>query len=387
MGWRCNNCGNAEFFTEINKVETAITQDKASTKAIKLVNKYAENPLLGVTCNICQSSNIKWIDIQSHDYSHLFQQDSYVTENHEINTMVFELTNKCDIDDIYYSTGDEKELAYTLVKRIVDENLKMKRPIRNFEFGWDKNNPLLHSQIKQIIGLFDNFECGINILTNGKNFIKYAENLNLTNKLTFTFFLDHSDKDENDRIMGEGVFLNTLKAFDYLKRKNIKYNIYMRLSKLNYNNIGDMHELAKINDVNTFIPIEIYPLGKVEEDLCMDDDMKSKALRKINELGLNKSIHFSPALLNVDCTYNRSQRLFLDVYGNLSFCHFLRSLPNSRISDTSNLSLLEIIQRNNKARSGFLRNKERLFGKWEKPRETASPCSYCLHAFGLNKRW
>lgn len=387
MGWKCSNCGNTELFIEINKVETLVSQEKNTTRIKKVINKYMDNPLIEVKCDVCMSKHVIWVNLQAQDDSYIFEHDDYITENHTINTIALELTNKCNINCLYCPKQGNEELDLDLIKKVSDENIKIKHPVKHFELGWDAGNPLLHSKIKDIISLFNNSDYRVNILTNGKDFQNKVKELNLTKNLSFTFFLDHPIDEENDKLMGKDVFSDTLKAFSYLKRKSISFNVYMRLSRYNYDKVEEMNKLVKRHGANSLVPTEVYPLGKTNDDMLMDDEMKQKAMDDIERLGLHRSVHFSPALPHSNCTYQRKMRLFINSKGKLSFCHFLSSLRNSEIVDVKGKSLLELMQINNKIRNGFLKNKEKLFAGWKKPRFTASPCSYCIHVFGLNKKW
>lgn len=386
MGWHCKDCGNTESFTEINKVETLVSQEKNTTKVKKILNKYMDRPLLDVRCNTCMSKHVRWIDSPHQDDNYIFEQDGYVTENHTINTIVFELTNKCDINCSYCPKTGPQELDFEIVKKIVYENSKLRIPIKHFELGYT-GNQLLHARIGDIVKLLDSHEYKVNVFTNGKNLIQQIKIIKPSQHISFTIFLDHPDQEENDKLMGEKVFSNTIKSLDYLQEKGIGFNIYMRLSRHNYDKIREMKELLKKYPSTSLVPIEIYPLGKTTESVTLTDEMKQKVVDTIEDLKLTRSIHFSPALLRANCTYQRKLRLFINSNGKLSFCHFLSSLSNADIIDVKDKTLLELIQINNKVRSGFLKNKEKLFLTWTKPRIEASPCSYCLHSFGLNKKW
>jgi MoaA/NifB/PqqE/SkfB family radical SAM enzyme len=385
MGWKCKNCGNTERFTEINKVETLVSQDKDTTNIRSVFNKYAANPFLEVRCANCSSAFVGWLSSQDQPDDYLFGQHGFVSEQHTINTMVFELTGKCNLDCVYCPKEGNNELDFSLLKLLMEENSGLQRPIRHFELGWDTGNPLLHSRIKDILRIFNDFDCQVNILTNGKGFIEKVVGLNLTN-ISFTFFLDHPEEKQNDQMMGKGVFKSTLAAFDFLRQKGITFNVYMRMNSSNYDKIQEMDKLVKDYGANSLTPTEIYPLGKAENSMLMTDEMKQKVLKDIGDLSLNKSIHFSQATLNANCSYQRKQRIFINSDGNLCFCHFL-PMQNTVISDIRDRHLLEIIQINNKARIGFLKNKERLFADWKKPRAAASPCSYCINCFGIDKEW
>ena len=169
MGWKCSECGNTKSFVEINRVETLVSQKEATTKIEKIVNKFTKNPRLDVWCDNCKSKSVEWTDVSNQDENYIYEQESYVSENHNIGTIVFELTNKCDIDCVYCPKEGSEELDFNIIKRIIDENKTLQNPIRHFELGWDMGNPLSHSRIKEIMELFNQFDCNVNILTNGKN--------------------------------------------------------------------------------------------------------------------------------------------------------------------------------------------------------------------------
>jgi MoaA/NifB/PqqE/SkfB family radical SAM enzyme len=381
MGWACCDCGNKEQFIELNKVRTYVSQEP-DTKIRKIVNSYENDPLIEVRCGRCSGTNVSWTHTNQKS-GYQFDDDMFVSENHDIDSLVFELTNKCDAGCHYCPKEGNADIDICLVERILAENQRLKNPIRCIELGWDMGNPMLHVKIKEILTLMQGY--GVNILTNGRSFLENAEGMDF-NGMTVTFFLDHPCEADNDSAMGDCTYSGTLKSIAHMRVLKVNSNIYMRMNQSNYDKLPDMKRLADMFGA-TLTPTEIYPLGKATEKMWMDDSMKKQALADLESLGLNRSIHFSPALIGANCTYLRSRRMVIDAKGKLSFCHFMSPLPNACIADARNLSLLELIQRNNKARNGFLRNKEKRFPAWKKPRETSSPCSYCMHAFGVNAVW
>ncbi|MFP4403923.1 MAG: radical SAM protein [Candidatus Woesearchaeota archaeon] len=392
MGWVCNNCNNNYKFIELNKVFTNVFQDE-TTKINKIVNKFVEKPLIQVKCAKCSSSNIKWVNLVDQDSSYLFAENLFVFSNFFIDTMVLEITNKCNLNCIYCPRiYKSSELDIGFIKKIIKENYNLKNPIKFFELGWDMGNPLIHPNIKEILKIFLEKECNVNILTNGKNFFYYLKKSKIENiilnskKFSLTFFLDHPVKDLNDFLMSKNCYNESIKVFEFLKNNNIKFNIYMRISKYNFNQIKKMQELVKKFDSN-LTPIELYPIGKMDEDMIINDKQKKVVLDDIKRYNLNLSIHFNKAFSENNCTYQRKKRLCINARKELSFCHFLTSIDLTKIKNIDNISLLELIQINNQIREGFLKNKNRNFKNWQKPRETSSPCSYCLSAFGINKQW
>lgn len=73
MGWKCNKCGNTESFTEINPIKTIVTQEKSTTKILKIQNKYRKEDegAINVWCNKCDSENVSWVKVPIQDYSYL----------------------------------------------------------------------------------------------------------------------------------------------------------------------------------------------------------------------------------------------------------------------------------------------------------------------------
>jgi MoaA/NifB/PqqE/SkfB family radical SAM enzyme len=386
MGWKCNQCGNTELFVEINRVESTVTQEKNSAHITKIINRYIENPLDSVRCAKCNNQDLQWLR-ERHDAKNSIEQSGYVAESHSIATIELELTNKCNLDCAYCTKSGDSEIDIEVIRNLLEQNSLIANPISNFELGWDSGNPLLHSHIREIILLFRQYGYFLNIVTNGKDFLSLTKALPLNNRVTFALFLDNPNAEANDELMGAGTFDDTIAACRFLRQGRQQFDIYMRLSKGNYDKVSEMKKLADSMGAGALVPVEIFPLGKATDSITMEDAMKQKVLEDLFNIGLKKSIHYSPALPNTNCSYLRCQRLFINSKAELSFCHFLQSLENSCIEDIRGKHILEIIHSNSKIRAGFLRNKARDFSKWAKPRQEASPCSYCLHAFGIQRSW
>jgi MoaA/NifB/PqqE/SkfB family radical SAM enzyme len=380
MGWICRSCGNRVSFTEYNKVKTFVTQNP-DLKISKIINTFEESPLLEVYCNKCKSKGIDWMEVDQPN-NFLFDDERLVSEYHSIEALVFELTNKCDALCPYCPKNGEAELDLALIRKIIEENRLLKHPISYFELGWDMGNPMQHSKIGRVLELLKGYK--VNIITNGRNFLSYSEGLDLTG-CTVTFLLDSPIEELNDESMGQGCFQGTISALEMLKNKT-QTGIYMRMNSSNYDKIAKMKQLADTYR-SILTPTEIYPIGKSKPEMLMTDKMKMQVINDIKILNLNRTIHFSEAKPHSNCTYLRSKRMFIDASGRLSFCHFVSSLPNAPIVDAKPLCLLELIQRNNQVRNSFLRIKESKFASWSKPRETSSPCSYCLSSFGIKAIW
>jgi len=374
MGWRCRNCGNTESFIETNKVQTRVRQD-TDTRIRKTIHEFPKSPLLSVKCEKCLSTFVEWVDLEQ-DRSYVFDNPGFVTQDHEIDCMMLELSTKCNLKCASCPKGPDNFIDFSLVKRLIEENFRLENPIRQFELGWDMGNPCLHPDFEKIARLLLSHGAGVNVLTNALDFqdVKSA---------SYSFWLDHPNQAINDEMMGGAAYEKTLAALDQLKGRAA---IIMRMSAGNHDQLPKMLDLAKRHGAG-LIPTEIYPLGKAEDNMLMTDPMKEQVVRDIEALGLMRSIHYSKPTATSGCTYLRSKRMAIDAQGNLNFCHFLTSLPNSRIISAENLSMLEIIQKNNQVRNSFNRNKQKKFPGWTPKRKNVSSCSYCLHAFGLDKRW
>ncbi|MFH1510415.1 MAG: hypothetical protein ABIF10_01890 [Candidatus Woesearchaeota archaeon] len=71
MAWKCDKCGNTESFTEVNTVNTHVTQDKNSTRILKINNIYRKEGALNVWCNKCDSEDVSWVELTDQDSSYL----------------------------------------------------------------------------------------------------------------------------------------------------------------------------------------------------------------------------------------------------------------------------------------------------------------------------
>jgi len=369
MGWLCENCGNNREFIELNQVKTYVLQD-GRTEIRRAINKYLDNPLMEVRCRSCYSKNVRWILLKDQNKDYQFVDDSYVSEHHEIDLIALELTKKKS--SISKHPGNEEELSVSLLKRLLEENLQMVNPIQHFEISGYETNPLSHTRYQEILELIHSASCQANIITNGTDLLKKMDQIKMMKDISYTLVIRGTETDD------------TWKALDLTTKKKIGCDVYLELNSQNWNQIEQTYKKAKHLGARNFIPIEKYPL--IDTDDLMTDDMKKKAIFDIERLGFKKSIQFSPYDLKCNCTYLRYKRLFINAQSALAFCHFLAPLDKTVIIPTKEQTLLELIQKNNKIRQGFLKNKDRLFFD-KKMRETASPCSYCLHAFGVKAKW
>lgn len=73
MGWKCNNCGNTQSFTEVNTVNTAVTQEKGTTKILRIGNIYRGEAAMNVWCNKCDSEDVCWVDVPDQDTGYMNQ--------------------------------------------------------------------------------------------------------------------------------------------------------------------------------------------------------------------------------------------------------------------------------------------------------------------------
>lgn len=309
-----------------------------------------------------------------------------------IDVIVVELTNKCDLNCDFCSRNRKyNSIDIKLLERFLKENNKLENPINVFELGWG-GNPLLHKNIKEIIKLFHNYNLRINTVTNGFNLLNILQKFedNVLSGIHFTILLDSPNEKKNDMIMGKrNAFKRTLSALNYLKSRNLSYDILMRLTSKNYDDIENMIELCKMNRSNLLVPIEVFPHIKNRE-LLLDDEMKLKVMNTVCELRskgepIHKVIQFEKPPSN--CTYLRYKRLFINSRYNLGFCHFLAHLSKNEITDCRKYSFNQLLQINNIVRRKFVEKKEREMGNWKYPRQTASPCSYCIQKFGVNCKW
>lgn len=309
-----------------------------------------------------------------------------------IDVIVIELTNRNDLDSIYFLKRDKVEtLNFSLLKKIVKGNEKLGSPIKFFELGVI-GNPLLHKNIQKILKLFHESNLRLNIVTNGlnlKEIIPFFDDSLLQN-IHFSVYLDSFKEEKNDNLMRtEKSFKKTIESIEYLQARNLRYDILMKICSQNYNEIEKMLEVAKFYRCNLLVPMEAFPFVK-DKNLLLTDEMKSEAIATIDKLRsfgepVHKVIQFEKPEAN--CTYLRKKRLFVNSMGKLAFCHFLSCLRNTEICEIENKSLEKLIESNNKIRDNFVRKKERKLKVWTLPRKTASPCSYCLYHFGVREKW
>ncbi len=305
-----------------------------------------------------------------------------------IQVLVLEPINKSLLDtknpDILH------KINFNTIKKIVEENSKLRNSISRFELG-GSGNPLLHPKIKRILELLCQNSIGITIVTNGlklREIISKIEDPVLKNT-HFCLYLDHPEEKKNDELMVKGAYKKTIESMEYLRSRGIKYDILMRINSENYNKVEQMLEISKHYECNLLLPMETFPIS-TNKKLLLTDKMKIQVIKTIHRLRdigepIFKVIHFETTPNN--CSYLRKERLFINSKGQLGFCHFLSDLDNSWIVDIEGKSLEELIKINNFVGNKFLEKKRKEINSWDLPRETASPCSYCLKCYGVKEKW
>ncbi len=309
---------------------------------------------------------------------------------HDIEVLAVELTTKNDIGYPIYPNVEERELDFEIFKSLIEQNKKLEKPIKIIDLC-GLGNPLLYSRLKDVIELLAKEKMPVSVWTNGynlKDIITYYDDA-LLQYFSFNIYLMSADEKKNDQLAGKPkAFKRTIEAIEYLMARMLRYSIFMPVIPENHEEIGKMMEVAEFYRCNVMIPIEVFPF--IGEKYIMSDDQKSKVLETINGMveakyRITRNIQFEKPPSN--CTYLRYKRIFVNSWGMLSFCHFISPLKNTEITDMRKISLEEAIEINNKTRNIFLADKFKEISDWNKPRDTSSPCSYCIYKFGVKAEW
>jgi MoaA/NifB/PqqE/SkfB family radical SAM enzyme len=308
-----------------------------------------------------------------------------------INTITVELTNKCDLNCKFcIPDRKEKSLKFSTFKHIVKESQKVNPPIKSFEFGF-AGSPFLYKRFHDALKLLQKNKLGLNIVTNGFNLkwnLGFIDD-DLMKNVGFCIYLESPDEAKCDSLTGvKKYYQKTIEAIEYMNARRIPYNIFMRMTPFNYQEIENMLELLKFYSGGLLFPIETFPY--TDEDLVLTDEMKKQVTDQITTLQnygepIRRNVQFSEVEGN--CTYQRMERFFINSEGKVGFCHFLTPLNKTELFDVKNLNLSKLIEANNKIRVKYLERKSEDLKTWERPRQTVSPCSYCLYHFGLKKNW
>jgi len=308
-----------------------------------------------------------------------------------INTITVELTNKCDLDCKFcVPEREESSLKFSTFKHIVKESQKVDPPIKNFEFGYF-GSPLMYKRFEDVLKLLQKNKLSANVVTNGFN-LKWNLGFigdKLMKNISVSVYLESLDEAKCDQLTGvKKYYKKTIEAMEYMNDRRIPYNIFMRITSLNYQEIEQMLDIMKFYYGQGLFPIEMFPY--TDESLLLTDEMKKEAIQKIVELqnygeSIHRVIQFSEVEGN--CSYQRMERLFVNSSGNVGFCHFLTPLEKTGLFNAGKMKISKIIELNNKVRKKYLTKKPKELKIWKRPRQTVSPCSYCLHNFGLKKNW
>lgn len=307
------------------------------------------------------------------------------------NTITVELTNKCDLD-CKFCVPDRKEssIKFSTLKHIVKESQKVDPPINYFEFGYS-GSPLMYKRFEDVLKLLKKNNLSANVVTNGFNLKWNLAFLpdSLMKNINFSVYLESPDEAKCDLLTGvKKYYKKTIEAIEYMQVRNISYNVFMRVNSLNYREIENMLEITKFYHAGGLFPIEMFPF--TDESLILTDKMKNEVIKNIVPLKdfgepIHQVIQFSELVGN--CTYNRFERLFVNSSGKLSFCHFLTPLQKTEMFDVKKMKLAKLIEMNNKVRMKYLNKKSGELKSWKTHRQMVSPCSYCLHYFGMKKKW
>jgi len=307
-----------------------------------------------------------------------------------INTITVELTNKCDLNCKFCVPQEESSLKFSTFKHIVKESQKVDPPITNFEFGYS-GSPLLYKRFEDVLKLLKKNNLSANVVTNGFNLkwnLAFLDD-KLMKNIRFSVYLESPDEAKCDLLTGvKKYYRKTIEAIEYMNVRRIPYNIFMRVNSLNYREIEYMLEILKFYYGRGLFPIEVFPF--TDESLVLTDKMKKEVVKTITSLqSYGERIHQVVQFAEIagNCTYNRMERLFINSNGKIGFCHFLTPLNKTEMFDVKNLKLSTLINKNNAVREKYLKKKIRELRTWKLPRQTVSPCSYCLHYFRLKKKW
>ena len=306
-----------------------------------------------------------------------------------INTITIELTNRCDLNCKFCVPQKKSDLKFSTFKHIVKESQKIDPAVKHFEFGYS-GNPFMYKRFTDVLGLLKKNGIGANVVTNGFNLkwnLGFIDDKLLKN-ISFSVYLESGDEAKCDMFSGvKKYYRKTIEAMEYMNARGIPWSIFMRVTSLNYQEIEGMLEILKFYNGGNLFPIEVFPY--TDESLVLTDEMKKEVINKIVSLmnygeRIKQVIQFSEVAGN--CSYQRMDRLFINSQGKVGFCHFLTPIA-SEMFDVKRLKLSNLIVKNNKVRVEYLKEKGKELNSWERPRETVSPCSYCLHHFGENKNW
>lgn len=312
---------------------------------------------------------------------------------HNIDTIVMQITTRCDIDGILCPTEHLKlDMKIKTFKNIIEQNSKLLKPIRNFQI--EGGNPFLNKNIREIIKILQKFNYKTTLVTNGFNLKQNLINFHFEypKKIHFAIYLDSPLEKENDFLMGNNVFKKTLESLKHLRKLGLSFEIIMRMTSYNYRNLVKMYNLSMNVGADVLAIREIYPFQNFKKigKLLMNDNQKKEIKNKIDEFVKNKKnilkqIWFTEPENN--CLYLLSNRIFINYKGNIGFCSHLSDFLNIELSNNKKHNLLDAIKINSMKRKKFIARKELEIKKWKRPREMACPCSFCLSALGFNYNW
>ncbi len=210
--------------------------------------------------------------------------------------------------------------------------------------------PFLYPDLKRLIGLIENNDCTFSIVTNGYNFMEFADFLKQRRDRIYfiAFSLESTDKEKHDSIRRVGSFEKLLEDFRFCREAKIPFRLLTAVSTMNYDEIFDIAIFAKKKGANALTMTTILPCTHSEDNKLVLDAQKReelyvilRELPKIVKLPIHiaADIHSSGNIKL--CSSLNMTEVTLDPQGNLVQCCELADYDSAPIHQNAIITSLK----------------------------------------------
>lgn len=211
------------------------------------------------------------------------------------------ITHKCNLRCSHcYQEDYQNDLDINELKTIINKYVDFLKTIHTYgHINITGGEPLVSNRLYSLLDLIEAEEQikTFGILTNGTMITEeIANKLSKYDKLSFVQISIDGKKETHEKIRGKGTFDKSLEAIRFLNKYNIQTMVSFTVSRLNYNELGDVIKICRKNNVDRFWTDRIVPIGtesKIENNskLLLTTDEFMRFSTKLNKEALKSHIN------------------------------------------------------------------------------------------------
>jgi MoaA/NifB/PqqE/SkfB family radical SAM enzyme len=311
-------------------------------------------------------------------------------------TIVFEATNRCDLECIHCNrelSGEPADISVDLVDKILDEA----EPFRPRLVALSGGEPTLHGELEDLLSVIGQHDVEYTFTTNGQSFGHICEILTKApgRFKGVTFSIDGSSPESHDRLRGDGSFERIVDALDLARRHGIPFGVNTVIGAHNAHELDDITRFSEESgaDEISFILMRPTPQAVAEglilslEDAEIAERKVASYIRTRRKLKVGMATGYRAPRPFFPCRPLSMAVLSIDYRGYLRFCP---EVTNYRGAEDDSSDVIADLSLHTLARSlKLLANRIALFQQHKIEyvmREGLLevdyyPCFYCLRYF------